>query len=265
MSSNRIIRRPEAGAVRIKQAHTDEQVMTLWLHDRPHNTRVGYERDLRQLLAYAGKSLPLITLTDLQDYSGTLNDKSPSTKARVLSSIKSLFTFAYNIGYLNYNVAAAVRVHKVPNTAGSRVLAERQILKMLDLEKNPRNHALIRLLYVAGLRVSEAIGLRWLDLQERIEAGQVTVIGKGGKQRSILLSGGTWEELNSLRDPTAAQDGFVFVTESGRAISRIEAYKIIRAAAPLHSRPRDEHGPGRHGAREYYSEGRAGCARGQIG
>ena len=134
-----------------------------------------------------------------------------------------------------------------------------------DLERNTRNQALIRLLYVAGLRVSEAIGLRWSDLQERGEAGQVTVIGKGGKQRSILLSGGTWEELNSLRDPTAAQDGFVFVTESGRAISRIEAYKIIRAAAPLHSRPRDEHGPGRHGAREYYSEGRAGCARGQIG
>jgi integrase/recombinase XerD len=230
MSTSGIIRRPDAGPARIKQAHTDEQTLELWLHDRPHNTRLGYERDVRQLLASTGKPLPLITLADLQDYSDTLNDKAPSTKSRVLSSIKSLFTFSYNIGYLTFNVAAAIRVHKVPNTAGSRVLTERQIIKMLDLEKNRRNHALIRLLYVAGLRVSEAIGIRWSDLQERPESGQVTVMGKGGKQRSILLSGGTWDELNSLRSRDAAGEGHVFVTKSGRAIGRSEAYKIIRAA-----------------------------------
>jgi len=67
------------------------------------------------------------------------------------------------------------------------------------LEKHPRNHCLLRLLYASGMRVSEVCALTWQDLQERKEGGQVTVYGKGGKTRTILLSKGTWKELVAVR------------------------------------------------------------------
>ena len=65
-----------------------------------------------------------------------------------------------------------------------------------------RNRALLRLLYAGGLRVSEACALRWRDLQTRDDAGQVTVYGKGGTTRVVLLSEATWRVL--LARPGAA-------------------------------------------------------------
>jgi integrase/recombinase XerD len=45
----------------------------------------------------------------------------------------------------------------------------------------------LKLLYTAGLRVSELTQLTWGDLTERNQGGQVTVVGKGDKTRSVLL------------------------------------------------------------------------------
>jgi integrase/recombinase XerD len=65
------------------------------------------------------------------------------------------------------------------------------VQRILALEADPRNRALLRLAYAAGLRVSELVGLTWRDLQPREDAGQVTVFGKGGKTRTVLLTSGT--------------------------------------------------------------------------
>jgi integrase/recombinase XerD len=46
-------------------------------------------------------------------------------------------------------------------------------LLLLALAPNLRNRVLVHLLYVAELRVSEIVGLRWRDLHVRDEAGQV--------------------------------------------------------------------------------------------
>ena len=74
---------------------------------------------------------------------------------------------------------------------------------MLALEANPGNSVLLRLLYAAGLRVSELCELKWRDLQPRGEGGQVTVYGKGSKTRAVLLTKTTWGALQELQ-PAAA-------------------------------------------------------------
>ena len=57
------------------------------------------------------------------------------------------------------------------NTLAERILAETDVLRMLALEVEPRNRALLTLLYGAGLRISEPCGLKWRDLAERARAG----------------------------------------------------------------------------------------------
>ena len=76
---------------------------------------------------------------------------------------------------------------------------------MLSLERNPRNKALLRLLYLGGLRISEACGLRSRDLQPNGDSGQITVYGKGGRTRVVLLKAYLWPDLARLRavDPDA--------------------------------------------------------------
>ncbi len=58
---------------------------------------------------------------------------------------------------------------------------------MLAEETEPRDRILLRLLYAAGLRVSEACDLLWRNLHARGDAGQITVFGKNGRTRAIPL------------------------------------------------------------------------------
>jgi len=105
------------------------------------------------------------------------------------------------------------------------------VLALLAGERNRRNHAFIRLLYNAGLRLSEACALCWRDLQGRGDAGQVTVWGKGEKERTILLSAGTWQEFVALRPAGAGPDDPVFRSRPGRPLSPTPAWLIVQAAA----------------------------------
>ena len=50
-------------------------------------------------------------------------------------------------------------------------------------------------MYIAGLRVSEIVDLKWRDLQPRTDGGQVTIFGKGSKTRVVLLPNVIWREL----------------------------------------------------------------------
>jgi integrase/recombinase XerD len=52
---------------------------------------------------------------------------------------------------------------------------------------------------MSGVRVSELAQLKWCDLTPRSQAGQITVFGKGGKTRAILLKPKTWDALLTLR------------------------------------------------------------------
>lgn len=106
---------------------------------------------------------------------------APASRARAINAVKSLFSFAQRIGYLNFNPAAAIQGPKIKNTLAERILPEAQVHRLLALEPHPRNRVLHRLMYAAGLRVSGVCGLKWRDVQEREEgAGQITVYGKGG-------------------------------------------------------------------------------------
>ncbi|NUB13687.1 tyrosine-type recombinase/integrase [Azospirillum brasilense] len=102
----------------------------------------------------------------------------------------------------------------VKSTLAERILDEAAVHRLLALEPTPRNAVLLRLLYAAGLRVSELCGLTWRDAQPRDGAGQLTVFGKGGKTRVVLLSAGTWAALQGLRG-TAGVDAPLFRSRKG--------------------------------------------------
>ena len=104
------------------------------------------------------------------------------SQARMLAAVKSLFAFAHKrIGYLPFDVAGSVKLPPIKNTLANRILPEEAVQRLLAFETNTRNHALLRQLYGAGLRVSEVCRLTWADVQDREDAGQVTVFGKGGR------------------------------------------------------------------------------------
>lgn len=108
------------------------------------------------------------------------------------------------------NVGAALRPPKVKSELAQRILTQEQAIRMISLETNPRDHALLRLLYHCGLRVSEVVSIKWNDLQPRDEGGQVSIFGKGGKTRQVLIGADMWDELMSLDGRFAGGDRYVF-------------------------------------------------------
>jgi site-specific recombinase XerD len=240
---------PEATGALVRQAESDAHLLALWLFGRSPHTRRAYRRAAQDFLAAVGKPLRRVTLGDVQGYAQALagpreQDEdgrvlevlAPASQALALSAVKSLLAFGHRLGYLPFDVGGAVRLPKLKSTLAERILAERAVQRLLALELAPRNHALLLLLYAGGLRVSEVCALRWRDLQARDAesgeaTGQVTVFGKGGKTRTVLLPASVWQDLIALRDEAAAPDAPVFRSRKGGALDPSQVRRIVAAAA----------------------------------
>ncbi len=172
----------------------------------------AYSRDVRRFLGFLDH-LPIkqVTLGRLQDYTDSLAEHAPATRARLLSSVKSLFGFAQKIGYLPFDPARAVKLPRKKNMLAERIFTEEQIQELIFQEQHPRNRTILRLLYHAGVRASELCQLKWRDVLPRDVGGQVTVHGKGERTRHILVSNGTWENLLALQ-PDSGPDDPVFAS-----------------------------------------------------
>jgi integrase/recombinase XerD len=215
----------------VHQAGNDHQVLAMWLHGRPRTTQRAYTFEVQRMLAAAGKPLQRITLGDLQGYFSTLEPLAPASQARAVNAVKSLFAFAKKIGYLTFNPGAAIFSPKIKKNLAERILPEPQVHRLLALEPHPRNRVLLRLLYAAGGRVSEICNLKWRDVQPRDAAGQITIFGKGGKTRTVLLSADTWQEIFGLRGESEP-DAPVFPSRKGQGhLHPSQAWRIVRAAA----------------------------------
>ncbi len=120
--------------------------------------------------------------------------------------MKSLLTFGHKLGLFPVNVGLAVRSPKAKDTLNERILTEEEVQTMIALETNARNKALLQLLYSAGLRVNELCALTWKDLTPRQGAGQMTVFGKGGKTRTVLLPPPIWRDVTKLRGEAGSNE-----------------------------------------------------------
>ncbi len=141
---------PETTAIESQQL--DQQLMTLWLHGRSPQTMRAYRRDGERLISFTGKPLREITLADLQRFDTSLADLADSSRVRIRSAIKSLFSFASKTfpAAFPVSVGAALRLPKRKNTLAERILSESAVQKMLAKEDHPRNRLMLLLLYAAA-------------------------------------------------------------------------------------------------------------------
>ena len=196
-----------------RQATTDEHLVELWLHGRSEHTQRAYRADSVRFLAFVGQPRSTVTLGDVQAFADSLSGE-PSSRARTLAAVKALLAFGQRTGYLPLNVGATVKLPSSTDTLAERILTEPDIVRMLALEPDRRNQVLLRLTYIAGLRVSEIAALTWRDLQPGTDGGQVSIFGKGGKTLVVLLPSAIWRELLRLRQG-AGLDALVFASRRG--------------------------------------------------
>lgn len=211
------------------QAHSDVDLVNLWvsLQVSPQ-TKKNYRFAATDLMLTVNKSISALTVSDLQLWIGKMQETlSPGTVATRINSIKSLFGLAVKIGYLKYNPAAVIRVPYARDSRSERILTENEVQAILQAETRPRNHALLSLLYISAVRVSEICALCWRHLSVTSTGAVLTVYGKGGKTRMIHLS----PHMVILLGPPQGPDDPLFVSRQGGALNRSQVHRIIKAAA----------------------------------
>lgn len=216
------------GQIAPAHADNDATLIALWLHGRPESTRSAYERDAGALCAHVAKPLRAVTIGDLHAYADSLTGLAPASVARRLAVVKSLFAYGHKVGYFSFDTARPLHSPKLKDTLAERIITEPEAQRLIALEGNPRNHALLRLLYTCGLRISEACGLRWRDLKGAKSGGQATVFGKGGKTRVVLIQPKLWRLLQALKRD-AGPDDPVFRGQRG-CLDKSGAHRVIKAA-----------------------------------
>jgi len=104
--------------------------------------------------------------------------------ARKISACRSFFRFLLREKYLNQNPFELVKTPKLERRLPN-FLYEDEMNKLLENIVNPRDKAILELLYSSGIRVSEVTKLNLSDLD--LEAGEIRVFGKGSKERIVLV------------------------------------------------------------------------------
>jgi integrase/recombinase XerD len=217
-----------------------EGFLALLAARRAPKTVEAYRRDLRQLGAYLGKPVAKATLEELERYTAQLraDGLSGATIARRTAAARSFYRHQQLLGARDDNPAAAIKLPRrakpLPKTL-SPGEAERLIQAAAGTQPRAlRDQALVELLYGAGLRVSEAIGLdkAGVDLDDRL----VRVIGKGGKERVVPIGRHAAQALlgylargrpylDSRHRPE------LFLNARGGALTRAGAFLILRKLA----------------------------------
>src|SRR5829696_7779884 len=214
------------------QADSDRDLVAMWVaRSASPGTRRKYRAQAARFLTFVAKPLALVRLGDVQAYLASLEGQAPATRANATAALKSLFSFAQETGYLRFNLGKVLKAPPVKNTLAERIPGEADTLLMIRMEPHARNRALLTLLYGAGLRISEVCGLRWRDLAAREGAGQVTVYGKGGKTRVVLLSQNTWATLGEIGGRAAPDDPVFCSRKGGGPLDESAVHRIVKAAA----------------------------------
>ena len=212
----------------------DAEVIRVWLATKiSPATRRAYAGEIVRFLEFVRKPLASVTLADMQFYAEKLarSGLKVSSQNRAVTSIKSLLSFAHETGYLPFNVGVAVKLRPQRDGLAQRFLEESEVAKLIEAAPPGRNRVLLKLLYVSGVRVGELCGLKWCDALPRQSGGQITVFGKGGKTRTILLKPNVWQQLLSLQGPARAVDSIFRSRKGGGQLDSSQARRIVYAAA----------------------------------
>jgi integrase/recombinase XerD len=171
--------------------HDVERFLLVLAARRSPRTVDAYRRDLASLAASRNGKVGEATVEDLERWlAGMRSDGlAPSTLARRISAVRTYFRHLNLIGTRADNPAAAIQLPRRGRRL-PRALSPAEMERLIDAAtgtspRTLRDRALVELLYGAGLRVSEAVGLEKgaIDLDDRI----VRVLGKGGKERLVPL------------------------------------------------------------------------------
>jgi len=173
-------------------------------------------------------------------YARAMNEQaglSAGTIARRLAAMSSFYTWCLEEELIARSPVARVRRPRVSKESLTQAPDRHELACMISAAKDsgPRDHALICLLGLNGLRISEAVGIDVDDLSSDRGHRLVKLLGKGSKVALVPMAPRTAAAvdglLNLVGPLTDTEDRPLFRDRSGRRLSRSAAYSIVKKLA----------------------------------
>ncbi|HTY12699.1 MAG TPA: site-specific tyrosine recombinase XerD [Candidatus Omnitrophota bacterium] len=196
------------------------------------HTLSNYKRDLKQYANFLnGRSADRELV---QAYLKKLTDTgfSPSSIMRKHATLKSFYKFLLGEGKVKENPTADLKLPKI----GLRLPKALTIKDTFDLlrasAREPRDSAILELLYATGLRASEIIGLNLFDLN--LQASFLKCLGKGGKERVVPVGDMAKQALEKYIGGARAKavkdenEKALFLDRSGTRMTRQALWNIVK-------------------------------------
>lgn len=204
-------------------------------------TRGGYRADLEGWGRWCqARGIPLLGATrahvELWLREQEAEGRAPATRARRLAAVAGFYETAVEERFLERSPAARVRRPRLDRDSQTLGLEREQCRALLDAAAlaGPREHALICLLLLNGLRISEALGIRPADLSVVQGHQVVTVTRKGGYRARVALPPRTVRaisEVVSSRGGARMDDSLFRAARGGGPLDIFGAGRLVRQLA----------------------------------
>ncbi len=167
----------------------DQFIATLRARHAPINTVRSYASDLRRFALVAPADLVAIDGAVVRSFLESVDGQSPATRRRWDATLRTFYRWALREGLVAGNPMERVdpvkMISRLPRPLDSGSVTA--VLKSIPPSAT-RDRALFTLLYETGMRVSEALGVQYADLELTPDDEKVRVLGKGQRERTVLLT-----------------------------------------------------------------------------
>ena len=160
-----------------------------------------------------------------------VDGRSPATVARHLWTLSGFYKYAVGEDVVARNPVSNVRRPKVGTDTVSTGLDRDELTKLIRVAEtdSPRSLALVLLLGLNGLRISEALGADVDNVDSERGHRVLRITRKGGKTARVPLAPRTADAVDAYTDKRT--EGPLFVTRTGGRWHRSEAWRTLRRLA----------------------------------
>ncbi len=234
-----------------RPSHADNELIqgftdALWLEDGlAKNSLSAYARDLNALAQWLAAYQSSLMQASGDQLSAYMSERFAGSRAtssnRRLSVLRRFYGYLVQRGWREEDPTArlqsARQAPRLPKTLSQEQVEALLAAPARDTALGQRDSAMLEVLYATGLRVSELVGLK--TLQVGLNEGVVRVVGKGNKERLVPMGEMAVQSLQAylregrgeLLKRRVSDD--LFVTQRGEGMTRQMFWQLIKRYAQI--------------------------------
>lgn len=216
----------------------DSEIIADWLANLSKSTARTYWSVIKGFSSFSGgMAIALWSKKMIQAWLMSLKGRNKiATLNKKLATIRSLLNHCVMESYLERNVAQNVRkvredkdnVERQSLEISERVIGSDEVWKIIRNASSNRDQLLLKVTYLLGLRVHEAVKIHWNDISPSGNGYKIKIIGKNNKLAFLPIDRALLSELKEI-----STSGYIFKSQKGnnKPLTTTQLHRIVKQSA----------------------------------